>query len=160
MELNFEADVISSVHIDNKNKDALILGEGPAQGLGDTTLKAEAKYRIDFTQPRKKFALSLHYNRSKSFLFVNATKVYHLKANDSEIKDQTLCLGNISKGFTINNMKNTRLKGSVNFFSVDFNPIDTNDILDIHRYLMRGKQYKIMFGLIKKYVYGIINQRS
>ena len=49
MELNFEVDVISSVHIDNKNKDALILGEGPAQGLGDTTLKAEAKYRIDFT---------------------------------------------------------------------------------------------------------------
>ena len=36
-------------------------------------------------------------------------------------------------------MKKTGLKGSVKFFSVDFNPIDTNDILDIHRYLMKGK---------------------
>ena len=36
----------------------------------------------------------------------------------------------------INNMKKTGLKGIVNFFSVEFNPIDTNDILDIYRYLM------------------------
>ena len=32
--------------------------------------------------------------------------------------------------------KKTGLKGVVKFFSVDFNPIDTNDILDIHKYLM------------------------
>ena len=31
-------------------------------------------------------------------------------------------------------------------FSVEFNPIDTNAILDIHKYLMK----KIMFGIIKK----------
>ena len=36
-------------------------------------------------------------------------------------------------------MKKARSKGIVNFFSVDFNPIDTDDILDIHRYLMKGK---------------------
>ena len=35
-------------------------------------------------------------------------------------------------------------------FSVDFNPVDTNDIFEIHRYLMKGTEYKIMFGLIKK----------
>ena len=46
-------------------------------------------------------------------------------------------LGNISKGFTINNMKKTGLKEVVNFFSVDFNPIDTYDILDIHKYLIK-----------------------
>ena len=34
-------------------------------------------------------------------------------------------------------MKKTGLKGSVKFFSVDFNPIDTNDILDIYKYLMK-----------------------
>ena len=39
----------------------------------------------------------------------------------------------------INNMKKTGLKGSLKCFSVDFNPIDTNDILDVHRYLMKGK---------------------
>ena len=64
--------------------------------------------------------------------------MYQLKAKDSEIKDYTLCLGNISKDFTINSMKKNRIKKNVKYFSVDFNPIDTNDILDIHRYLMKG----------------------
>ena len=40
----FEADMISSVHIDNKNRDMLILGEGPTQKLDDATLTAEAIY--------------------------------------------------------------------------------------------------------------------
>ena len=115
----------------------LILGEGPTQGLDDTTLTAEAKYPMNFTQPRKRFVLSLHYNGSNSFLFVNATKVYQFKAKNSEIKDYALCLGNVSKGFTINNMRKTGLKGLVKWFSVDFNPIDNNNILDIHKYLMK-----------------------
>ena len=66
-----------------------------------------------------------------------------------------LFLGNISKDFTINNMKKTGLKGVVKFFSVDFNPID-NDILDIHKYLMKRTWYKIMFGLIKKIFIGLL----
>ena len=66
----------SSVHIDSKNKDILIIGEGPTQGLNNTTLTAEAKYPSHFTQSEKKFVLSLHYNGSNSFLFVNATKIY------------------------------------------------------------------------------------
>ena len=64
----------SSVHIDNKNKDILILSEGPPQGLDDTTLTAEAKY-IDFTQSGRRLVLSLHHNGSNSFLSVNATKI-------------------------------------------------------------------------------------
>ena len=46
----FGADMSSSVHVDNKEKDILILGEGPTQQLDDTTLTAEAKYPINFTQ--------------------------------------------------------------------------------------------------------------
>ena len=65
------------LHIDNKNKDILILGEGTTQGLDDTTLTAEAIYPINLTRPNKRFVLSLHY---KSFLFVNATKLYQFKA--------------------------------------------------------------------------------
>ena len=79
----------SSVHIDNENKDILILGEGPTQGLDDTILTTEAKYPIAFTQPRKKLALNLPYNESNSFLFVNATKVYQVKAKDSKKKYYT-----------------------------------------------------------------------
>ena len=93
------------MHIDNKNKDILIIGEGTIQGLDDTALTAEAEYPINFTQPRKRFVLSLHYNGSNSFLFVNTTKIYKFEAKDSEIKDYRLCLGNISKDFTINNLK-------------------------------------------------------
>ena len=77
----------SSVDIDNKEKDIFILGEGTTQGLDDTTLTAEAKYPINFTQSGKRFVLSLDYNGSSSFLFVNATKVYQFKAKNSEIKD-------------------------------------------------------------------------
>ena len=36
-------------------------------------------------------------------------------------------------------MKKTRLNGIVKSSSVDFNPIDTNDILDIHKYFMKEK---------------------
>ena len=70
-------------------------------------------------------------------MFANATKIYQFRAKCSEIKDCALCLGNISKDFTINNLKKTGLKGTVNFFSVDFNPVDSNNILDIYKYLMK-----------------------
>ena len=68
----------SSVHIDNKGKYILILGEGPKQD--DTTLTAEDIYPINFTEPNKRFALSLHYYGNNSFLFVNAAKIYHFNA--------------------------------------------------------------------------------
>ena len=101
----FGAFINSSVHVNNKGKDILILGKGSIQGLDDTTLTAEAKYSVNFTQSGKRFVLSLPYNGSNSFLFVNATKGYHFKAKTSEIKDYALCLGNVFKDFTINNMK-------------------------------------------------------
>ena len=127
----------SSVHVDNRGKDILILGERPKQRLDDTTLAAKAIYPINFTQSGKRFSLSLHYNGSNSFFFVNATKVYQFKAKTYEIKDYALRLGNVSKDFTVNNMKKIGLKEVLNFFSVDFNPVDTNNILDIHKYLMK-----------------------
>ena len=104
----------SSVHVDTKNKEILVLGEGPTQGLDHTTLTAGAIYPINFTKPNKRFALSLHYNGSNNFLFVNATKIYQFKAKTSEIKDYALSLGNILKDFTINNMKKSNIKRSLN----------------------------------------------
>ena len=77
--INFGADMSSSVHLNNKNKDILILGEEPTQGLDDTTLTEEAKYPINFTQSGKRFVLSQHYNISTSSLFFNATKIYQSK---------------------------------------------------------------------------------
>ena len=49
MLLFFGTDMSSFVHIDNKNKDILILGKGPTQGLKDPRITAKAKYAINFT---------------------------------------------------------------------------------------------------------------
>ena len=81
----FGADMGSSVDVDNKGKNILILGEKPTQGLDDTTLTLEGKYPINFTQLGKRFVLSLHYVGSNSSLFVNATKTYQFKTKDLEI---------------------------------------------------------------------------
>ena len=67
----FGVDMSSSVHVDYKGKDILILGKSPTQGLGEHSLTAEKMYSIDFTEHSKKFCLSLHYNESNSYLFVN-----------------------------------------------------------------------------------------
>ena len=58
----FEADMSSSVLVDNKKKYILILGEGLKQGLYDITLTAEKKYSINFTESRKEICFSLRYN--------------------------------------------------------------------------------------------------
>ena len=40
----FGADMSSSVHANNKNKDILTLGKGQTQGSDSTTLTSEAEY--------------------------------------------------------------------------------------------------------------------
>ena len=122
------------MHIDNK-KYILILYKRPIQGLNHT-LAAETQYSINFTRPCTKFCLSLHYNGSNNFLIINAIKIYQFKSRDSEIKRYPLCLGNISKDFSVDNMKKTGLNGYVYDFSVDYNIIDTSNIIDIHKYFM------------------------
>ena len=79
-------------------------------------LIAETQYLINFTQPNQRFVLSLRYNKSNSFLFVNATKILQFKAKNSKIKDYALCLGNFLKDLTINDKKVTGLKRVVKFF--------------------------------------------
>ena len=61
------------------------------QELNYTTVTREDKYPTNFTQSRKRFALSLHYHGSNSFLFVNTVKIYQFKAKESEIKPCALC---------------------------------------------------------------------
>ena len=107
----------SSAHIDNKKKDILVLGIGPTQRL-EHTLTAEKMYSINFTVTNIKFCLSLHYNGANSYLFVNGTEIYKFKAKDSEIVATPLCLGNISKDWSIDNMKRTRFNGYLYDFSV------------------------------------------
>ena len=80
-------------------KYTLVLGEGPTQGLDDTTLTAEKTYSINFTESRNKFCLSLHYNGANSYLFVNDVAIHKFKATDFQINAIPLCLGNVAKTF-------------------------------------------------------------
>ena len=93
-------------------------------------------YSINFTVTKKKFCLSVHYNGADSYLFVNGREIYRFKAKDSEIVPSPLCLGNILKDWSVDNIKKTELTGYVYDFSADYNAIAVNDIKDIHKYLM------------------------
>ena len=114
----------------------LVFGIGPTQGL-ELTLTAEKMYSINFTVTNKIICLSLHYNGANSYLFVNGTQIYKFKAKDSEIVVGPICLGNISKDWSVDNMKKTGFNGYVYDFSVDCDPIAVNDIKDVHKYLMK-----------------------
>ena len=113
-------------------KKTLVLGK-----YLEDTLTAEKMYSIKFTVTRKKFCLSLHYNEANSYLFVNGTEIIKFKAKDSEIVPSPLCLGNISKDWSIDNMKKTEFSGYVYDFSVDYDSTDIDDINDIHKYFMK-----------------------
>ena len=113
---------------------------GPKQGLDDTTLTAEKKHSINFTEHNIKFCLSLHYKGANSYLFVNGAKVHKFKAKDSKINPVPLCLRNVLRDFSVNNMKKTGFY--VYGFSVDYDAIAVDDILDIHKDLMKKNNIK------------------
>ena len=112
------------------------MDKGPRQGL-EHTLCAEKMYSINFTERGKKFCLSLLYNGANSYLLANGKEIHKFKAKDSEIVATPLCLGNISKDWSVDNMKKTGFNGYVYDFSVDYDAIAVDDISDIHKYLMK-----------------------
>ena len=79
----------------------------------------------------------MHYNGANSYLFVNGIEIHKFKAKDSEINAIPLCIGNVSKDFSVDNMKETGFYGYVNDFSVDYDAIAVDNMLDIHKYLMK-----------------------
>ena len=94
-------------------------------------------HSINFTMTKNKFSLSLHYNGGNSYLFINGTEIYKFKAKDPEMVATPLCLGNISKDWSVDNMKKTEFNRYVYDFSVDFDFTAVDDIKDIHKYLMK-----------------------
>ena len=127
-----------------RKKDILILGIGQTQGL-EHTLNAKKVYSINFTVTNNKVCLSMYYNGANSYLFVNGVEIYKFKAKDSEIVATPLCLWNILKDWSVDNMKKTGSNSYVYDFSVDYDAASVDDILDIHKYLLKKS------GLIKNY---------
>ena len=82
----------------------------------------------------------MHYNGGNSYLFLNGREIYKFKAKDSEIAANPLCFVNISKDWSLDNMKKAGVNGYVYGFSVDYDDTDFDDILDIHKYLIKKKK--------------------
>ena len=99
----------SSTRIDNRKKDIFILGKGPTRRL-EHTLSAKKMYSVHFTVTGKKLCLSFHYNGANSYLFVNGKEIHKLKAKDFKIVATPLCLENISKDLSVDNMKKNWIK--------------------------------------------------
>ena len=77
--------------------------------------------------------MSLHYNGANCYLFINDIEIIKFKAKVSEILAYSLCLGNMSKDWSGDNMKKTGLKGYVYDFSIDYDAISVFDTTDIHK---------------------------
>ena len=80
-------------------------------------------YSINFNKNNTKFCLSLHYNGANSYLFANGTEIIEFKAKYPKIAAYPMFLGNISKDWSVDNMKKTRLKGYFYDYSVNYNAI-------------------------------------
>ena len=105
-------------------------------------MSAEKMYSVNFTEHNKKFCPSLHYNGANSYLFVNGKEINKFKPKDSEIVATSLCLENISKYFSVDNMKKTGFYGYIYGFNVDYDPTAVNDILEIRNFLMKKHDIK------------------
>ena len=106
----FGVDTSYATHVHNKKKGILILGEGPTLGLDGTKLTSEKMYSVKFTENKKTFCLSFHYNGTNSYLFVYGTKLQKFKEKDSQIVATPLCLENVSKEFSVDNTKKNKIK--------------------------------------------------
>ena len=82
----------------------------------------------------------MHYNGANSYLFVSGTKIHKFKAKVSEIVATPLSLGNISKDWSVQNRKRTGFNSYIYGFSVDYDAIAVDDILDIHKYLLKKNE--------------------
>ena len=61
-------------------------------------------------------------------MYTNSIKINQFRAKYSEMKPHSLYLRNISKDFTLNNVKTTQLKDYMYNFSVSYDTINVSDL--------------------------------
>ena len=94
-----------STHKTNKVNNIYVMGELFVQGINDTTLYAEKKFYRNFTDPGKKFLLSLHYNGDNTYLFVNGRQELKFKTKTDQLVKERLFIGNLSDNGQLVNQK-------------------------------------------------------
>ena len=135
--LIFGADMSSSIHSTNKANNVYVMGKDLIQGINDATIYAEKNFYRNFTDPGKKFVLSLHYNRDNSYLFVNGRQELKFKSKTDQIVKEKLCIGNLSDQWTTSESEKTGLYGNIYDFVVYYQTlVGVGPIYDIHGYLM------------------------
>ena len=141
--LIFGVDMSFSVHATNRANYINLMGERLTQRINDTTIYVERNYYRNFTDPGKKFVLSLHYNGDNSYLFVNGRQELKSKTNADQLVQEKLCIGNLSDQWTTSESQKTGLYGSIYDFVVDYEQVvGVKTIYDIHRYLMTKHNIK------------------
>ena len=141
--LIFAVDMSFSAHATNRANNIYLMGKGLMQGINGTTIYAEKNFYRNFTDPGKKFVLSLHYNGNDSYLFVNGRQELKFKAKTNQLVKEKLCIGNSSDQWTTSESEKTGLYGSIYDFVVDYEQIaGVKTIYDMHRYLMNKHNIK------------------
>ena len=131
------ADMSFSVHVTNRANNIYVTGDGLTQGIHDTTLYVEKIFYRKFTDPGKKFVLSLHYNGDDSYLFVNSRQELKFKCKTDQLVKEKLCIGNLSDQWTTSESEKTGLYGNIYDFLIDYQAnAGVGPIYDMHRYLM------------------------
>ena len=134
--LLFGADMSFSVHAANRANHIYLMGDGLTQGINDTMIYVEKSYYRNFTDPGKKFVLSLHYNGDDSYLFVNGRQELEFKAKNDQLVKEKLCIGNFSDQWTASESEKIGLYGNIYDFVVDYEAIVGVGPIYMHRYLM------------------------
>ena len=133
----FGVDMSFSKHANNKRNNIYVMGKDYVQRINDTTIYAEKMYYRNFTDPGKKFVLSLHYNGNNSYLYVNGNQELKFKAKTDQLVKEKLCVGNLSDQWTTSESEKTGLYGKIYDFVVDYeHAAETTKIRDMHRYLI------------------------
>ena len=126
----FGADITDSKHENNQKQSILVLGYGSITRINDTEIYAEKSYTPDFTSDNKVTCLSLHYNSSNSFLYVNGKQVTQFKAKNTEINKEPIAIGNISNKDYLSDadIESSKFHGNIYDFSVDYERISNENI--------------------------------
>ena len=111
--LIFGADMSFSTHASNRANNIYLMGELFIQGINGTTIYAEKKFYINFTNPGKTIILSLHYNGDDSYLFVNGRQELKFKCKTDQLVKEKLCIGNLSDQWTASESEKIGLYGNM-----------------------------------------------
>ena len=126
-------DMSFSNYANNKANNIYVMGKDYITKINDTTIYAEKMFYRNFTDPGKKFILSLHYNGDNSYVFVNGREELKFKTKTDQIINKNLCLGNLSRYWRKDQSTKTTLYGNIYDFVLDYKAIlGTTTIYDMH----------------------------